>query len=85
MVDYQITASCEFDLPSVAFSSSSFLALPMLMYSYMSHTTVLPIHHEISGVKRSGVRRSNAILSVRLMLMLVFVMFTLVGMFGGMT
>ena len=72
-------------LPSVTFDSSSFVALPLIMYSYMSHTTILPVHHEISGVKRQGVKRSNAVLVSRLTMTLSVIVYAIVGVFGGMT
>jgi hypothetical protein len=39
-------------MPSFVLDSSTFISLPMIVYAFMSHATILPIHHEMSGIKR---------------------------------
>ena len=70
--------------PSVLFHPSTFISLPIVVYAYMSHATILPIHHEMSGVKRTGVKQYNTILSIRITMVMTIVVYTIVGIFGSM-
>ena len=79
------SSSCNVQLPNVILNESSFISFPIIMYSYMSHTTILPIQHEMAGIKRVGVKKRNSTLVIRLTILLSFVMYAIVGVFGSMT
>ena len=71
-------------LPTFNMSSSTFISLPMIVYAYMSHATLLPIHYEMSGIKRTGLKKAKTMLSIRLTMLCTVIVYSVFGIFGGM-